>query len=93
MANNVNSHICSVVDEDGAVILDFESNSIVRLNSTGGFIWERLKAGSSLQEIVLVLARETKAEIEDVERDVREFLEDLKSKHLTDSRIGGSDAV
>lgn len=88
MVNGTDIDVQSVVDEDGAVILDIKRNAIVRLNSTGGFIWEKLQAGSSIEELVLALAQETKVEIDTVERDVREFLDDLRSKHLIVSRAG-----
>ena len=83
LVNNSDINVHSVVDEDGAVILDIERDVILRLNSTGGFIWGELQAGNSIRDIVLALAHETNTEIEAVEQDVREFLDDLKSKHLT----------
>jgi hypothetical protein len=91
MLNIAGSQVRSIVDEDGAVILDVERNSIVRLNSTGGFIWERLQAGNSIREIAQALAKETQTEIETVERDIREFLDDLKTKRLMGFRIGNAD--
>jgi len=77
-----NSHLRSIVDHDGAVILDIECNSMLTLNATGGYVWEKLQQGQSIPDIVRELAAETLTEIAVVERDVREFLEDLKSKHL-----------
>jgi hypothetical protein len=77
-----NPHLRSIIDHDGAVILDIECNSMLTLNATGGYVWEKLQQGQSIQDIVRELAAETLTEIAVVERDVREFLEELKSKHL-----------
>jgi len=76
------SHLRSIVDHDGAVILDIEHNSATPLNSTGAYIWQRLEQGMLVDDIVAQLARETNTEIEVVAADVVRFLEKLKSRHL-----------
>jgi hypothetical protein len=90
MVTNTTTHIRSVVDEDGAVILDVELNSIVRLNSTGGFIWEGMQAGKSARQIALELAIVTKTEIETVELDIREFIGSLKATRINRNLVGQS---
>ena len=75
-------HLRSVVDQDGAVILDIEHDTMLTLNSTGGYIWQRLQQGKLIDEIVSELARDTGADLAAVDRDVHVFLEQLKSKHL-----------
>jgi Coenzyme PQQ synthesis protein D (PqqD) len=77
-----NPHLQSVVDQDGAVILDIERGRISTLNPTGAFVWQGLQRGESLESIIANLARETGEPSLMVERDVREFLEDLKQKRL-----------
>jgi hypothetical protein len=72
----------SIVDQDGAVILDIPGNQATPLNSTGAYIWQRLVQGMLLDDIVVQLARETNTDIEVVVRDVAQFMEDLKSRHL-----------
>jgi hypothetical protein len=72
----------SIVDHDGAVILDIEHDSMLTLNATGSYIWQRLQEGKLVEEIVADLARDTGIEPTIVDRDVREFLEDLKSRHV-----------
>jgi len=79
---NIVPHLRSVVDQDGAVILDVEHDAILTLNPTGGYIWERLQRGELIEEIIDDLSRDTGMEVAVVERDVRDFLEDLKSRHL-----------
>lgn len=72
----------SVVDQDGAVILDIERDSMLTINSTGRYVWERLHEGKQTEEIIRELASETGADPETVDRDVHAFLDELKSKHL-----------
>lgn len=76
------SHLPSVVDRDGAVVLDIDHDAIVTLNSTGGYVWERLQKQHSLDEIVRDLANETGADSAVVEADVLAFVEQLKAKGL-----------
>lgn len=75
-------HLRSVIDQDGAVILDIEHDTMLTLSSTGGYIWERLQQGKLIDEIVRELARDTGTDLAAVDRDVHDFLEQLKSKHL-----------
>ena len=72
----------SIVNDDGAVILDIERDSISTLNPTGAYVWQGLERGESLETIIVNLTRETGEEFLLVERDVREFVEDLKQKRL-----------
>lgn len=77
-----NPHLQSIVDQDGAVILDIERGLISTLNPIGAYVWQGLQRGESLETIIANLARETGEESLIVERDVREFVEDLKQKRL-----------
>jgi hypothetical protein len=72
----------AVVNEDGAAILDIENDSISTLNPTGAYVWQRLESGKSVDSIIASLARDTGEESALVERDVRDFVEELKQKHL-----------
>lgn len=76
------AHLRSIVDQDGAVILDIRHDALLTLNLTGGYIWSQLQQGRSLEEIVGNLSRETDADPAVVERDVHAFIEQLKSKQL-----------
>jgi hypothetical protein len=78
----ITPNIRSVVDHDGAVILDIPRNAMTTLNSTGAYVWERLTQGVPLASIVTQLSRDTGADEYVVEADVNAFMEDLKSKHL-----------
>jgi Coenzyme PQQ synthesis protein D (PqqD) len=77
-----NPHLKAVADQDGAAILDIERGLISTLNPTGAYVWQGLQRGESLETIIANLARETGEESLLVERDVREFVEDLKQKRL-----------
>jgi hypothetical protein len=76
------THLRSIVDQDGAVILDLERNAMSTLNATGGYVWDGLQQGKALEAIISDLARETGTDVVVVDRDVRGFIEELKSKHL-----------
>jgi Coenzyme PQQ synthesis protein D (PqqD) len=75
-------HIRSVVDQDGAVILDIKRDAMLTLNATGSYFWQRLQQGALLDEIVRDLARDTGSDVTRVECDVREFVEQLKSRQV-----------
>jgi Coenzyme PQQ synthesis protein D (PqqD) len=75
-------HLRSVVDQDGAVILDIEHDAMLTLNSTGGYIWARFQQGKLIEEIISDLSRDTGVDAAVVERDVYAFLEQLKSRHV-----------
>ena len=75
-------HLRSVVDRDGAVILDIPANQMTTLNSAGAYIWEQLQKGKTPAFIAAELARDTDTPEAAVARDVDEFIESLLSKHL-----------
>ncbi len=78
----VNPQLRSVVDQDGAVILDFERDAMMTLNATGGYVWQKLQQGKLVEEIVRDLASETGADSATVELDVQAFIEQLLRKKL-----------
>jgi len=76
------THLRSIIDRDGAVILDIEHDAMLTLNSTGSYVWEKLKQGKLIDDIIHELASDTGADPATVDGDVRAFLDGLKSKHL-----------
>ena len=76
------AHLRSIIDHDGAVILDIEHDAMLTLNSTGGYVWEKLKQGKLIDEIISELAKDTNTDPTTVDRDVHVFIDQLKSKHL-----------
>ena len=79
-------HLRSVVDHDGAVILDINNDQFFSLNSIGAYIWERLKSGETPEQIATALASDTDSDISVISADVADFMEDLKGKHLIEVR-------
>jgi Coenzyme PQQ synthesis protein D (PqqD) len=77
-----NPHLRSIVNRDGAVILDIPRNQMVTLNSTGEYIWNKLQQGESTEQIVRQMSAECNTDPLIVEQDVHAFLEQLMSKHL-----------
>jgi hypothetical protein len=75
-------HLRSIVDHDGAVILDIKRDQFFSMNPVGSYIWERLLKGEDLDQISRALAEETGADISVVVADVNDFIADLKSKQL-----------
>jgi len=76
------AHLRSIVDHDGAVILDIKRDQFFSLNPVGAYIWTRLVDGQGIDEITEALAQQTGTNIAVVAGDINEFLADLKSKHL-----------
>lgn len=76
------AHLRSIVDHDGAVILDIKRDQFFSLNPVGAYIWTRLVDGQGIDEITEALAQQTGTNVAVVGADINEFLEDLKSKHL-----------
>jgi Coenzyme PQQ synthesis protein D (PqqD) len=76
------THLRSIIDHDGAVILDIERDAMLSLNSTGGYVWEKLKQGKLIDEIVCELASETGADLATVDRDVHAFIDQLRSNRI-----------
>ena len=76
------SHLSTVVNQDGAAVLDVSRKQITTRNSTGGFIWERLQQGRTVEQVIQDLTIECNTDPVVVERGVHAFLEQLKSQHL-----------
>lgn len=76
------THLRSIVDHDGAVILDITRDQFFSMNPVGAYIWARLLNGEGLDQIAKTLAEETGTDIAVVTADVNDFVTDLKSKHL-----------
>jgi len=72
----------TVVNQDGAAVLDVSRNQITTLNSTGGFIWDKLQQGRTVEEAIQDHAIESDTDLAVVERGVYTFLEQLKAEHL-----------
>lgn len=76
------AHLRSIVDHDGAIILDIRNDLFFSMNPIGSYIWCRLLKGEEPDQIAKALAEETGTDIATVLVDVNEFLADLKTKQL-----------
>jgi len=66
------------VEMDGEwVILDGDRYVVTKLNEVGGFIWERLKQGSTLEMLVRGLTGEYDIEPEQARADIEAFVDRL----------------
>jgi hypothetical protein len=81
------SSLRSIVDHDGAVILDISRDEFFSLNTVGAFIWTHLGKGDSLERIKASLSAETGMDIAVVSVDVDEFVAELKSKKLLNCSV------
>lgn len=72
----------SVINDDGAAILDIDRGVITTLNATGAFIWQERKRGRSIDAIVAALTDTTGEATGVIAQDVRLFVADLESKDL-----------
>ena len=79
---NIPAHIRSVVDHDGAVILDVKRDQFFSMNPVGSYIWERLLKDEGLDQIAKAIAEKTGAEISVVIADVNDFVAEVKNKGL-----------
>jgi hypothetical protein len=75
----------TVMNADGAAILDTQSGTISTLNVTGAKIWLALQRGDGLEAIAAELVCETGEQIGTVKRDVQDFIDGLKKQKLLPS--------
>jgi len=58
----IHPNIRSIVDHDGAVILDIPNNTITTLDATGAYVWQKLQSGLQIDAIISELVRDTGAD-------------------------------
>jgi len=83
---NEDSCLFTMVNTDGAAILDTEGGQITTLNSTGAMVWQALERGEDLDTIAATIVHDTGAEIDAVRADIRGFIEELRKKNLSSRR-------
>lgn len=72
----------SMVNEDGAVLLDIAQGVMVNLNPVGGFIWNLMRDGASEPAIVAKIVGEFGIDEHQAATDLEEFLADLYKRTL-----------
>jgi len=68
--------------EDATVLVHLGSGRIHHTNLTGSRIWELLEAGKSLDEALQILGAEFDAPIEQIRKEVAEFVELLEGEKM-----------
>lgn len=76
----------SVIDPEGAVLLDLNRGTYFGLNEVAAEIWTRLKEGFTVAQIVEHVSSEFDVPIEEVQRDVDAFVAALVKKRLVIAR-------
>jgi hypothetical protein len=82
MMTSRNPQLRTVVDQDGAVILDIRRGQITTLNATGALVWQALERGEDVESIVAEISRESGEAALTVEGDVRGFIQSLNEIDL-----------
>lgn len=59
-------------------------NGIIKLNSTGKFLWEMLEKGTSEEELVKALVAEYETDEETAKKDVEAFVKKAVSSNLVE---------
>jgi hypothetical protein len=64
------------------LLFNMDDGSYYALNEVGNRIWELCDGRHGMEEMVCVLAKEYNAPAEMIEADIREVLEDLRTRNL-----------
>lgn len=78
--------IRSIVNDDGAALLDIARGTITTLNPTGAYVWQALERGQSVESVARGLAQRTGQDVSSIEIDVREFVGTLINNKLLSER-------
>lgn len=74
--------VCSVVNDDGAVLLDLDRGLLFSLNPIAAVIWQQLSEHRSVEEISRYLVERCGAPLDRVEADVAAFIRELSQQRL-----------
>lgn len=80
------SNVRSTVTDEGVVFMDVSNGNIFHSNPIGARVWTNLQEGLPVSKIVDEISVEFNAPREQVEADVREYLESLKARGLVAER-------
>jgi hypothetical protein len=78
------TRVRTVLNQDGAVMLDIEHGLMLGANPLGAKIWQMLVDGQSRDQIVSFISRDYQVDPTVVERDVDEFIASLAQHHLVE---------
>jgi hypothetical protein len=75
-----------VANADGGVILDIRRGTMFRLNPLGAKVLDLLEQGDSPAQIAEKLSAEFAVPLDEVQSDVTQFLESLRTRGVLGSR-------
>lgn len=78
----IGKHVQSVIDPDGAVLLDLNRGKYFSLNGLAADIWRKLEEGLSLAQVEAHLVEKYDAPVEVLRRDLAGFVESLRKERL-----------
>ena len=81
---HIQPHIRSMIDPDGAVLLDLQEGKYYSLNGIAAEIWKKIETGTSLQNILADLEARFDTTIEKLSSDLEVFIGSLERKGLID---------
>lgn len=79
---------------EGGLVFNHRKREIVRLNSTGYFLWEMIDGVNTVSEMINILARETGRDEDFIAGDVEKylaFLEQMKLIEQCDEEVAPAD--
>jgi hypothetical protein len=79
------AHVRSVIDPDGAVLLDLRGGKYFSLNGVGSLIWTALESGASTPEIEASLNALPGAVPDQVRAELDAFLAHLRQSNLVEA--------
>ena len=85
----VSDTVRSTHNRDGAIVLDVRQGQMFNLNFVGSRILELVKSGSAESAIVDEISREFDVSQDVAEKDVHEFLQNLKKRQLVEEQESG----
>ena len=86
----VSDTVRSTHNQDGAIVLDVRQGQMFNLNFVGSRILELLESGTPESVIVDEISREFGVRRDIAEKDVHEFLQNLKKSQLVEEQESGS---
>lgn len=78
----IQPHVRSMIDPDGAVLLDLAGGRYYSLNVVGARIWARVQEGLTLPEILRDLQETFQAPVETLRQDLSAFVNSLEEAGL-----------
>ncbi|WP_167473438.1 lasso peptide biosynthesis PqqD family chaperone [Nocardia arthritidis] len=82
MTRRFAGHVDVAKTRDGYVLLDGRSGTYWEINGTGRVVVETLLAGGELDAAAVAVAAEYDIELEQAQRDLTEFVDEIVSKGL-----------